>query len=402
MLIDVGLVLAALPVLFAGVYLFVASLLARRGPPWPPASRPLRMVVVVPAHDEEAGIAQTVRSLLAVEYPAAAFRVLVVADNCLDRTADVARLAGAEVLARNDTERRGKGYALRFAFDRIVLEPWAEAVVVVDADTVVAPNLLAAFAARFDAGAQALQAHYGVRNPNDSWRTRLLAIALATFHGVRSLARERLRLSCGLRGNGMAFRREVLLAVPHEAWSVVEDLEYGIQLAYSGVRVQYVEEAGVLGQMPASAAAARSQRRRWEGGRAAMARAHGLPLLQRALRQRSLLLADLALDVIVPPLATLVVWAAAGFAVCSVLTALGIRLRAAPWLFAVSLMLLGVYVLRGWALSGTGARGLVDLLLAPAYVIWKLRLPMMPRQHGASEWVRTQREARGREVDGPP
>jgi cellulose synthase/poly-beta-1,6-N-acetylglucosamine synthase-like glycosyltransferase len=159
----------------------------------------------------------------------------------------------------------------------------------------------------------------------------------------------------------MAFRREALLTVPHEAWSVVEDLEYGIQLASAGIRVQYVEEARVFGHMPASESAARSQRRRWEGGRRAMARAHGLRLLRRAWRDRSLLLADLALDVVVPPLATLVLGAGGGLAVCVSLAALGMRLRAAPLLFAAALVLLVAYVLRGWALSRTGARGLADL-----------------------------------------
>ena len=120
---------------------------------------------------------------------------------------------------------------------------------VVDADTVVSRNLLSAFAARFERGASAVQADYGVRNPHASWRTRMMAIALAAFHGVRSAARERLGLSCGLRGNGMAFTKALLHAHPPAAFSIVEDLEYGIQLGYAGIRVEYVPEARVLGQM---------------------------------------------------------------------------------------------------------------------------------------------------------
>ena len=77
----------------------------------------------------------------------------------------------------------------------------------------------------------------------------MMTIALATFHGVRSLARERLGLSCGLRGNGMGFSKAVLRANPYSAFSIVEDLEYGLQLGYAGFRVQYVHEASVLGQM---------------------------------------------------------------------------------------------------------------------------------------------------------
>ena len=97
-----------------------------------------------------------------------------------------------------------------------------------DADTLVSPNLLRAFAARLDAGAAAVQARYGVRNPDASWRTRLMAIAFALFHDLRSLGRERLGLSAGLRGNGMCFSTRLLREVPHQAFSVVEDLEYGL------------------------------------------------------------------------------------------------------------------------------------------------------------------------------
>jgi 1,2-diacylglycerol 3-beta-glucosyltransferase len=390
--IDIGLSLAALPVLAAAGYLALFALLARRVPASAPAAgRVPGMAIVVPAHDEEAGIADTVASLLSVDYPPEARQVVVVADNCGDRTADVARAAGARVLVRQDPERRGKGYALRFAFDRILEEGTAESVVVVDADTVVSANLLSAVAARFAGGAQALQVHYGVRNAGDSWRTRLLAIAFEAFHGVRSLARERLGLSCGLRGNGMAFTADVLRAVPHEAWSIVEDLEYGILLAYAGHRVHYVREALVLGQMAATETASRSQRRRWERGRRRMARAHAATLLRRAWRERNAVFLDLALDVLFPPLSTIVLACVLGVAATATARAFGTPVRVAPWLWGASTVGLATYVMRGWALSGVGPRGLVDLLAAPAYIAWKLALSLWRSPHRADEWVRTER-----------
>jgi cellulose synthase/poly-beta-1,6-N-acetylglucosamine synthase-like glycosyltransferase len=387
---DVALSLVALPAAAAAVYLGVLTLLSRRGAPHPPAKRTPRVAVVVPAHDEEAGITETVRSLHAVRYPQSAFRVVVVADNCRDRTAAAAAAAGAEVLVRQDQERRGKGHALRFAFDRLLAQPDVEALVVVDADTVVSPNLLSAFAARFARGARAVQARYGVRNARESWRTRLLAIAFGSMHGVRSLARERLSLSCGLRGNGMGFTRDVLRQVPHDAFSIVEDLEYGIQLGCRGHRVHYVDEAEVLGDMAASEGASRGQRRRWEGGRRAIARAHATALLRRALAGRDRVLADLAIDLLVPPLSTLVAWCSLGVVACAVAAALGAPARVAPWLFGGSLAALVAYVLRGWSLSGVGARGLLDLMLAPVYVAWKLALRLLPSPQ-PGEWVRTAR-----------
>ena len=211
---DVVLLLAVVPVLLASAYLLLLALLSGRRPP-PPARPPhLRFDVVVPAHDEEGGIAATVRSLLAVDYPAELRRVLVIADNCSDATADRAREAGAVVLVRRDAERRGKGYALASGYDRVLADGIADAVVVVDADTEASTGLLRAFAARLDAGAVAVQSDNVVGNPRASWRTCLMAIAFALFNTVRSLGRDRLRCSTGLRGNGMCLSVKVLREVP--------------------------------------------------------------------------------------------------------------------------------------------------------------------------------------------
>jgi cellulose synthase/poly-beta-1,6-N-acetylglucosamine synthase-like glycosyltransferase len=384
--------LLAFPVALASGYLLVLTLLSgrRRAPPAVPPR--LRFDVVVPAHDEEAGIAATVASLLALDYPEALRRVVVVADNCTDATAERARSAGATVLVRTNAELRGKGYALEHAFAWSLDGGFADAVVVVDADTEVSPNLLRAFAARLEAGAPAIQAFYGVRNPFDSWRTRLMAVALGIFHMLRSLGRERLGCSAGLRGNGMCFSAAVLKEVPHEAFSIVEDLEYGIRLGMAGHRVQFAAEASVLGDMPVGGAAADVQRRRWEGGRWQMARQLGLPILRRGIRSGDRVLVDLGLDLLVPPLAYLAAAAAVGTAVALAGSWLAGRLLWPVWPWGGSLAALLVYVARGWWLSGTGWRGLLGLLGAPFYLVWKIGLLARRRPRSRQEWVRTPRE----------
>lgn len=350
----------------------------------------MRFDIIIPAHNEEAGIADAVRSVQGIDWPAEYFRIVVVADNCTDATADVAARLGVEVLPRQDAVNRGKGHALAHAFGKSGELGWAQAVAVVDADSRVSPNLIEAMAARMERGESAVQVHYGVLNIHASWRTRLMAIAMTAFHRVRSRARERLGLSCGIRGNGWGLTHALLQQVPYASYSLAEDLEFGIDLGLRGIRVAYADEASCDGEMVSSGRNAGSQRRRWEQGRIGLLRSRTLPLLSRALATRRLLCADLAADLLVLPLSYIVVNAAA--------------LTAAAWFFAPGRPLtspwfwLGVlccaaiaaYVLRGWQLSGTGWRGLIELLRSPFFLLWKLTLMLRGRR--TSEWVRTERE----------
>jgi cellulose synthase/poly-beta-1,6-N-acetylglucosamine synthase-like glycosyltransferase len=328
----------------------------------------LRFDIIVPAHEEEQGILATVRSVSSVAYPAPLRRVIVVADNCTDATARVASEAGAVVWERNDPTRRGKGHALAFGFARSVADGFADAVVVVDADSIVSRNLLEAIAARIDRGAAVVQAYYGVRNPLASWRTRLLAIAFAMFHGVRSSARERLGLSVGLRGNGMSFTIAALREVPYDAFSVVEDVEYGLRLGHRGYRVQYAAEAQVLGDMVAGRVGSAAQRRRWEGGRAALARAHAFPTLRAAVARRDPILFDLAVDLVLPPLAYVSAFVAWGLAVSVSLSYGAGRMLASTGMYGASALAIAIHVGRGWWISGMGWRGLEALALAPVFL----------------------------------
>ena len=380
----------ALPAIAVSLYLLLFTLLSRDPTVIPRSSRRLRFDVIVPAHNEAAVIEAVVASLRKLDWPTDRFRVVVVADNCTDTTAVLARAAGAEVLERQHEILRGKGYALEFAFEASRVKNWAYAVVVVDADTVVSPNLLEACAARIESGAKAVQAHYAVLNAQASWRTRLMAIAMAAFHQVRSRARERLQLSCGIRGNGWCVTHLLLAQVPYRAFSLTEDLEYGIDLGLAGVRVHYADEAQVAAMMVSGEQASRSQRQRWEEGRFQLIRSRTLPLLKAATRSGGAVCLDLALDLLVLPLS----YVAVNIVVLIVLAGLAMLWEPTMdvWLWlgigcAVSLVL---YVLRGWQLSKVGLLGLVDLARAPFFVAWKVML--MVRSRASAEWVRTKRE----------
>jgi cellulose synthase/poly-beta-1,6-N-acetylglucosamine synthase-like glycosyltransferase len=314
----------------------------------------------------------------------------VIADNCSDATSSIATRAGAHVFERTNPDQRGKGYALKFAFERSATEAWADAVVVIDADAEASANLLEAFAARIEHGACAVQAHYGVLNPFASWRTRLITIAKAAFHIVRSRARERVAVSCGIRGNGWCVTHALLARVPYRAFSLTEDLEYGIDLGLAGFRVQYADEAHSDADMVSGEQIARKQRQRWEHGRFALVRAKTMILLRTAVRRRSAVCLDLALDLLVLPLSYVALNVCALIALAAVAELWLPPLRVWLWIGLGCAASLVLHVLRGWQLSGIGARGLLDLARAPGFLLWKILLMM--RRRTSDEWVRTDRE----------
>lgn len=382
--------LVALAGVPAAAYLLLATLLSARERPPQRSSRTVKFDVFVPAHNELTVIERVVRSLQRLDWPADRFRVIVIADNCTDATATLARNAGALVFERHDPTLRGKGYALAYAFELSAAQAWADAVVVIDADAEASTNLLESFAARIERGAPAVQAHYGVLNPMVSWRTRLMTIATAAFHIVRSRARERLGLSCGIRGNGWCVTHRLLERVPYRAFSLAEDLEYGIEIGLAGGRVHYADEAHSNADMVSSEQIANKQRQRWEQGRFLLIREKTPLLLRAALARRSAVCLDLALDLLVLPLSYVALGILALIVLAAALSWWAPVLL--PWLFVGigGLGAIALYVLRGWQLSGIGARGLVDLARAPLFLAWKVLL--MLKRRTSDEWIRTERE----------
>jgi glycosyltransferase involved in cell wall biosynthesis len=382
-----------------------------------------RFVIVVPAHNEEMVIGATLSHLSRLDYPADKFEVVVVADNCTDRTAEIARAAGATILERTNQELRGKGYALDWAFDRLMREDAgtaneAAAFVVVDADTVVDPGFLRAMADRIWSGVPvekrharraALQGRYGVLNPEDSWRASLMTAAFDLFNHVKPLGRDRLGLSVGLKGNGMAFTRTVLKAAAWQGRSITEDIDFGIDLLlHHGIVVGYVPEAKVQAQMPVTSKQAASQRERWEKGRYKLLRQRAIPLLTAGVRRHDFRLIDAAIDLMLSPLAELAALHAVWLILADAGTFFGLLPMKATIPPVVSCLGYALYVLGGLKLAGATKREYAALLRAPLYTVWKLVLLFRPGRGkgrrtdgdgpsggntGAEEWVRTERTA---------
>lgn len=365
----------------------------------------LRVVILVPAHNEEAVLGATLQSLKDQNYPQDRLECVVVADNCTDSTASIALQRGATVLERVDLEKRGKGYALNWAMATLLSrsDP-PDIVIIVDADTWVAPDftrLMAAalWARRDERDCCALQGRYGVLNVKDGWRATLMAAAFGLFNHVRPLGSERLGLSVGLKGNGMGFTRTVLERSPWEGRSITEDIDYGLDLlSKQGIRVGYLPEACVLAQMPVAGVHAASQRERWERGRYSLLRERVRPLLAQGLRKRDYRLCDAAIQLLMLPLAELcgaiVGWGA--------LLAMGIGfgMLSAPFLWiglwVATILGFVLYVVGGLAVADAPREVYAALLRAPIYASWKFclylahRIRRSDRARGP-EWVRTER-----------
>ncbi len=223
-------------------------------------------LVVIPAHNEGSGLTATVQSVLAQNYPH--LRCVVIADNCTDDTAEMARAAGAdEVLVRTDPENRGKGQALTWAFDLARSWEW-DAVCVIDADSVIEPGFFAALDASFQKGHAVVQSRYDFFPAADSknWLQQFGAVSKAGENSFVARPRECLGLAQLLGGNGFFVSRAVIERVPWLAHSIVEDAEYSLLLAQQGIAVHYQERARLWSRQASSVRDVQPQRVRWASG----------------------------------------------------------------------------------------------------------------------------------------
>jgi cellulose synthase/poly-beta-1,6-N-acetylglucosamine synthase-like glycosyltransferase len=352
-------------------------------------------VILIPAHDEARVIAKTIDSIRKQEYPSELFSVHVVADNCTDATADIATRHGAEVHERFDPVAPGKGPALEWLLGQLA-DCKASAVVVLDADTSMAPGFLSAIDHAIADGGSAWQAYYTVRDPESSPATALRRAALALRHYVRPLGRTAVGGSCGLFGNGMVFRRE-LLADRQFSSHLTEDVEFQLELLLDGVLVGFVPEAVIEAEMPTTLDAARTQNERWELGRLQLARSYVPKLLRGALRAGTphrVALADAALDQLVPPLSVLAAGTTLTTVVATVLPLPGRSRgsRTGATLAWVAMLGFALHVVGGLRLARMPRSAYLALLRAPRLVVWKVALwvRVLLRPHEVT-WRRTTR-----------
>ena len=363
----------------------------------PLAKRPA-IAVLVPAHNESRGIVPTLDAIRA--QLRAGDRLLVVADNCADDTAQIAADTGAEVIERNDSAHRGKGYALDYGVRYLEYAP-PDVLIIVDADCQMHDGAIAVLAARCLQHQRPVQALYLMRSPDAvatakrsaGLRMKIAEFAWAVKNHARALGYARMGLPCQLMGTGMAFPWAMIQQAELASGHIVEDLKLGLDFAAAGRAPRLCTEALVTSVFPANAEGTQSQRTRWEHGHLGMMLQTGPAQLARAMRQRNLGLLALVLDMLVPPLALLALLVTA-FAFIGGVAAWLVG-DAMPWLLGPGLLaLLGIAVLLAWASYGRHILRLRDLAYAPCYALAKLPLYLRFVVDRQVEWVRSRRDDR--------
>lgn len=363
--------------------------LAYRREPAKPGGEPMPdTVVLIPAHNEASVIGQTLESL-SRDLPANC-RLLCVAHNCSDATADMARQFGAEAIEVRDAGTGGKPDALKAGLRWLDRNP-PEVVVIVDADCLVSDGAISALARRAKQLDQPVMGAYFFAAAEGSRQisgVSSLAVMLKNF--IRPLGLHQLGLPCLLNGSGSAYPFQVIRHIPHGEGSIAEDYQLTIDLLRKGYRTTFVPEARVDGQLPKKEVTARKQRRRWEHGHLFLAFRTAPRLLLEGLMRLDLNRIALGLEVAVPPLAFLgLMWLGA--------TALALL---AQWFTGQSpLILLGgsvlaflVAVMASWMHFAGVRTTLAALAAVPGYLMWKLPIYRDFFTRRETRWIKTNRD----------
>jgi cellulose synthase/poly-beta-1,6-N-acetylglucosamine synthase-like glycosyltransferase len=353
-----------------------------------PIERPA-IAVLMPAHNEAAGIDAAIRNVSAQLVPGD--RVVVVADNCDDDTAAVAMRAGAEVLTRSDRSARGKSYALDFGVRALQAAPPA-IVIILDADCLVREGALALIATQAMSSQRPVQASYLMHAPAGSTvRVRFAEFAWAFKSRGRAAGYWRLGLPCHLQGSGMAFPWAIIAAAPLASGHIAEDLQLGLDLALRGQAPLFCPAARVTSEFPTSTKGLQSQRIRWEHGHLATIAASAPRLLWRSLMTGNIGLAALAIDLCVPPLAFLVLLLSAMLVVTGGALLMGSSALAFE-LSLFNLAALTAVICFAWYRFGRPILSFLELLTVPIQVLRKIAIYRKFFGRRQKEWVRTERD----------
>jgi cellulose synthase/poly-beta-1,6-N-acetylglucosamine synthase-like glycosyltransferase len=389
--IEVILLIAALGLLIPSAFLFLeccAALWGDRPLDDPNLPLPERTVILVPAHNEATGIKTTLDTLL--PQVSAPENIIVIADNCSDDTAAIAKQTGVTVLERQNTQLRGKGYALDYGLQYLAKNP-PEIVVSVDGDCSVRENTIDAIARLAKAANRPVQATYLMEQPsNPSSKDIVSALAVRVKNLVRPYGLAQLGLPSLLTGSGMAFPWQVLQKVSLANSKTTDDMQLSVDLTLAGHPPLYCPQGKVTGRLMEQKAAT-SQRSRWEHGHIEMLLVESPRLLKAAIAQRRFQLIALALEIFIPPLSLLVMLWLAATSTAFLATFIGVP--------SLPLLILGmaglcifVSIIGTWAKFSRAEIPGTALLAMPFYLLWKVPLYLAFLFRPQTRWLKTERD----------
>ncbi len=396
-MIELLLALTLVPITLPALSLLILTLAASAGGRGEDAgftdcgAPPVRTAILVPAHNESVNLLPTIECLKSQLGPRD--RLLVIADNCDDDTAELARSAGAEVIERHDAQLRGKGYALAFGVDHLRADP-PDVVLVVDADCLVSEGAVTCIAQHCRASAKPVQMLNLMSAPSGAGlKLRVLEFAMVMKNLVRPLGSFRLGKACHLMGTGMALPWSLMSTAKLATGHITEDMKLGIDLAVAGHAPQFLPQVRVSSSFPVDTGVAKVQKSRWEHGHLATLTEELPGLAAKAIRSCSPALIVLTMDLLIPPTALY-------FLVLAV-TVVGSLAAAAVWpvwrmaaqLSGVSALCFILAIALAWQGFGRHLLSARELMSTPLYALWKMPVYLAYFLKKRSGWVRTKRKS---------
>lgn len=270
-------------------------------------TRKSSFALIVAAHNEEVVIGDVVDSLMALDYPKQLYDVFVIADNCTDKTAQKARKKGAIVYERFNKDKRGKGYALEWMFNKLFkMNKKYSAVAIFDADNLVHKNFLNAMDKKLNEGYKVVQGYLDSKNPVDTWITGSYSIAFWTNNRMFQLAKSNIGLSTQLGGTGFCVETGILKKLGWGATCLTEDLEFTCKLILNGYKVGWAHDAVIYDEKPLTLPQSWRQRKRWMQGFADVSSRYFFKLVKKAFTSFSFVPLDCALYSIQPIVTVLI------------------------------------------------------------------------------------------------
>lgn len=257
--------------------------------------------LVVAAHNEQFVIAKIIESLKKIDYPEELFDIFIIADNCTDDTAKIAKSYDVSVFERFNKEQRGKGYALEWMFEKIFkMDKKYDGIAIFDADNIISKNFLKEMNNKLMDGFKVVQGYIDSKNPQDSWITQSYSISFWSANRVFQLARKNLGLSNQLGGTGFVMETETLKELGWGATCLTEDLEFTCKLVLNGHKVGWAHEAIVYDEKPLTLKQSWKQRKRWMQGFVDVSSRYLTKLLKKAVKDRDFVAFDCALYTLQP------------------------------------------------------------------------------------------------------